>query len=244
MNAVDPRRPRRASTDDRRRRVPVRLTTLVLLLVMGSLGCQSFWEGTRERERLFALENARTQTGRGQCQAALASLDRAQARLDLGLYSRESTIARARCYDRLGLTELATAHRRLATDFYTDEPMALPAADGSSIFRVKKIAPGSFSRPPSWLKMPPPRYSPYAQRSKIVGRVVVSFELAGNDTPRKIRVLEMPHPLLATWAIESISLGEPKKKQGAPLMPGGRYVTTFLFEWRWAKEEPEAAFDS
>lgn len=247
MKSVAPREVQPVPRSDRARteRSRTRLLPLALLLALGALGCQTFWDGARERERLFALENARTQTGRGQCQAALASLDRAQARLDLGLYARESTLARARCYDKLGWTELATAHRRLATDFYTDEPMALPAADGSSVFRVKQVNEGGYSRPPSWLKLPPPRYSPYAQRSKIVGRVVVSFELAGNDKPRRIRVLEMPHPLLATWAIEAISLGDPKKKPDSVLlMPGGRYVTTFLFEWRWAKEEPEAPFDS
>lgn len=218
---------------------------VALCVLVAQIGCTTFWERTRERERIFALEKARTATGRGQCAQALASLDRAQARLDLGLYSRESTLARVRCYEKLGMDELASAHRRLANDFYTDEPMALPAADGSSIFRVKTVPDVGFTRPPSWLKFPAPRYSPYAQRSDIVGRVVVSFELAGNDRPRKIRVLEMPHPLLATWTIEAIASAEPKKKEGtATLMPGGRYVTTFVFEWRWAQEEQESEFDS
>ncbi len=203
------------------------------------------WDRVRENEREFAMEAARTQTGRGQCREALSSIDRAQARLDLGLYARESTLARARCYEKLGQDALATAHRRLLTDFYTDEPMALPEADGSSVFRVKSIPSGGFDRPPAWLKIPPPRYTPYAQRSKIVGRIVISFELAKNDRPKRIRVLEMSHPLLATWAIEAIAASEPKKKDDTPnLMPGGRYVTTFLFEWRWAKEVPQNELDS
>ncbi len=218
---------------------------VALCVLVAQIGCTTFWDRTRERERIFALEKARTQTGRGQCAQALASLDRAQARLDLGLYARESTLARVRCYEKLGLDELASAHRRLADDFYTEEPMALPNADGSSVFRVKTVPAGGFSRPPSWLKFPAPRYSQYAQRSDIVGRVVVSFELAGNDRPRKIRILEMPHPLLATWTIEAIASAEPKKKEGtATLMPGGRYVTTFVFEWRWAEEQQESEFDS
>lgn len=221
------------------------LVSCSLGLVVALLGCTTFWDQTRERERIFALENARTQTGRGQCAQALASLDRAQARLDLGLYARESTLARVRCYEKLGMNELASAHRRLAEDFYSEEPLALPEPDGSSIFRVKTVSDGGFSRPPSWLKIPAPRYSPYAQRSDIVGRVVVSFELAGNDRPRKIRILEMPHPLLASWTIEAIASAEPKKKKDtATLMPGGRYVTTFVFEWRWAQEEQESEFDS
>lgn len=228
----------------------VRLTslirlTLILLLALSQVSCSTFWDRNREMERMFSLNNARTQTGRGQCAAGLASLDRAQARIDLGAYARESTLARARCYEKLGQHELAAAHRRLATDFYTEEPMAFPDPDGSSIFRVKTLSGSGYERPPSWLKFSAPRYSPYAQRSKIVGRVVVAFELAGNDKPRKIRVLEMPHPLLATWAIEAIAAAEAKKKEGTTtLMPGGRYVTTFVFEWRWAKEEQESEFDS
>jgi len=220
-------------------------TALVVCLALLQAGCASFWDANRERERIFALNNARTQTGRGQCEEALASLDRSQARIDLGPYARESTLARIRCYEKLGLVEFASAHRRMITDFYTDEPMAFPDPDGSSIFRVKTISDRGYERPPSWLAFPAPRYSPYAQRSKIVGRVVVAFELAGNNTPRKIRVLEMTHPLLATWTIESIASGRPKKKNGTTvLMPGGRYVTTFVFEWRWAKEAQEEEFDS
>lgn len=233
---------RRRNVAPRRRRA---LAMCLALIALGAVGCQSMWDRVRERERLFALDTARTQTGRGQCPQALQSLDRAQARLDLGAYARESTVARARCYEKLGMTEMASAHRRLVDDFYTDEPMAYPDADGTSIFRVKQVSPGGYDRPPKWLKVPEPRYSAYARRSKIIGRVVIAFELAGNDRPRKIRVLEMPHPLLATWAIESIAQSKPKKKKDSPdLMPGGRYVTTFVFQWRWAGESRDEPLDS
>ena len=216
-----------------------------LLLALSLSGCTGMWDVVRESERGNFVDMARTQSKRGQCSEALGSLDRAQARLDLGSYSRESTVARARCYEKVGAESMAYAHRRLIDDFYTEEPMALPEADGSSVFRVKLIPSGGFSRPPGWVVFPEPRYSPYAQRSKIVGRVVVSFEIASNDRTKKIRVLEMPHPLLATWAIESVALGRVKNRpEGVNLMPGGRYVTTFLFEWRWAKEAPEEEFDS
>ena len=221
------------------------LAFLLFVAAVGSVGCQSMWDTHRENERLFSLDAARTHSNRGQCVKALAELDRAQARIDLGPYSRESTLARLRCYEKLGMNELASAHRRLLTDFYTDEPMAYPEADGASIFRVKTISKGGYDRPPAWLKISPPRYPEFARRSKIIGRVVVSFELAGNDKPRSIRVLEMPHPLLATWAIEAITGAKGKKKEGAKeLMPGGRYVTTFLFHYRWAKEMPSEPLDS
>ena len=198
------------------------------------------WKRVREQERVYAVGDARTQAQRGQCAEALASLDRAQARMDLGGYARESTLARIRCYEKLGLDELAQGHRRLVTDFYTDEPRALPEADGSSIFRAKDVDATEYERVPSILELKQPRYSAYASRSKIVGRVVVSFQLAGNGRPTKLRVLEMPHPLLATWAMEAIAQAKPKRGADAStLPPGGKYVATFVFEWRWAKGEEE-----
>ena len=56
----------------------------------------------------------------------------------------------------------------------------------------------------------------------------------------------MPHPLLASMAIEAIAQAKPKKKKkdSPELMPGGRFVTTFIFEYRWAKEQPEEKLDS
>ncbi|GEM_PF-4447014 len=221
------------------------LSSLLASLLVFATGCQSMWDRHRENERLFALDSARTHTNRGQCSKAINELDRAQARIDLGAYSKESTLARARCYDKLGLTEMATAHRRMITDFYTDQPMAYPEADGTSVFRVRTVPKGGFDRPPAWLKIASPRYPEFARRSKIIGRVVVSFELAGNDKTRAVRVLEMSHPLLATWAVEAVVQANPKKKKGSPeLMPGGRFVTTFVFEYRWAKEVPQEPLDS
>jgi uncharacterized protein YceK len=218
---------------------------LALALLVSLSGCASVWDRVRENERSMSVASARTEAKRGQCAEALDSLDRAQARIDLGAYARESTIARARCYEKLGLDTLAYAHRRMIDDFYTQEPMAYPAADGSSVFRVTSLPEGGFERPPSWLAFPEPRYSRYAQRSKIVGRVVVAFELASNDSPRNIRVLEMPHPLLATWAAEAVSQARTRKKPAdANLMPGGQYVVTFVFEWRWARQAPEEDLDS
>ena len=222
----------------------VAMIALLLVLLAAQSGCQSMRQRLRERERLFALETARTQTRRGQCSAGLSSLDRAQAKLEIGRYARESINARARCYEKLGLTELASAHRRLIDDFYTNEPMALPEANDSSIFRVATIRDAGYERPPSWLEIPRPRYSPSAQRSKIVGRVVIAFELTSNGRTEKIRVLEMPHPLLATWAIEAVSRAKKKKRskdtEPNPLiMPGDIYATTFVFHWRWAVGEEQ-----
>jgi hypothetical protein len=224
------------------------MIALLSSLFVAQSGCQNLSQWLREQERHSAIKTAHTQTQRGQCDEGLRSLDRAQAKLEIGRYARVASAARTRCYEILGLTEVARAHRRLIDDFYTREPMALPEADGSSIFRVSKLRSAGYERPPNWLGIPPPRYSPSARRSKIVGRVVIAFELTEDGRTKKIRVLEMPHPLLATWAIEAVSqAGKKKRSKGSQgnllAMSGDVYVTTFVFYWRWAVEEEEDEYD-
>lgn len=219
---------------------PSVLVAFVALLALSSSGCGSMWDRVRENERGFALENARTEAKRGQCLEALDSLDRAESIMAIDRFALEATQIRIRCYEKLGLMEQQSAHRRLLDDFYSEEPMAFPAADGSSVFRVDENAPTRFDRAPSWLKIERPRYTPYAQRSKIVGRVVIAFSLAANGRTTRIRILEMPHPLLAAWAIEAIAEAKPKRKGQIPVIESDRfYVTTFNFEWRWADEGAE-----
>ena len=222
------------------------IAVLVLLLVVPVFGCGSMWNRVRENERAFALENARTQAKRGKCADALVSLDRAEAVMAIDRFAIESLQIRIRCYEKLGHDEAMSAHRRLLEDFYTEEPMAFPAHDGSSVFRAHESAPIRFERPPSWLEIHRPRYTPYAQRSKIVGRVVVIFALAPSGRTTRIRVLEMPHPLLASWAIEAIVQAKPARamKDKVPVLESERtFVATFNFEWRWA-DEPEVTYPS
>ncbi len=217
------------------------LAVLALLLMLPLFGCGSMWSRLRENERGFALENARTQSKRGKCAEALDDLDRAESVMAIDRFAIESLQIRIRCYEKLERSEEMSAHRRLLEDFYTEEPMAFPAHDGSSVFRAHEGAPIQFERPPSWLQIERPRYTPYAQRSKIVGRVVISFGLAPNGKTTKIRILEMPHPLLASWAIESVARAKPARamKDKVPVLESDRsFVTTFNFEWRWA-DEPE-----
>ena len=154
-------------------------------------------------------------------------------------FAIEAIQLRIRCYEKLGLPELRAAHRRLLEDYYAEEPMAFPASDGSSVFRVQSGSPTRFDRAPSWLAITRPRYTPYAQRSKIIGRVVATFGLANNGKTTRIRILEMPHPLLASWAIEAIAQAKPKRgmKGQVPVIESSRdFVATFNFEWRWASE--------
>jgi hypothetical protein len=221
----------------RSRPVQVAVLAALFLLLVTSSACNLMWRRVSERERLYAVESARHEIESGHCVGGLESLDRAEAKLDIGLFAREAVESRSRCYEKLGMQELATAHRRLLSDFYTTEPMALPDADGSSVFRVSNSSVSKYELPPGWLKMESPRYSEYARRAKIVGRVIVAFNLAKDGKPRRIRVLEMPHPLLASWAIEAIARSEPKEKRKPVILPGVRYFASFNFEWRWAKSK-------
>jgi len=209
------------------------------VLVVVCAGCAGFWEHSRERERAFAASSARSEIERGNCAKALSLLDRAQARLDLGTFARESTRARMECYRQLDLQELASGHRRLLADFYTDEPQAFPAADGSSVFRASNVDPRGFLPPPPGFELAAPRHSSAASRSKIFGRAVASFEITGGGRITRIRVLEMPHPLLATRAMEALvhstAADGTSSRTGTR---GGPYVVVFQFQSRWGGRRP------
>lgn len=227
----------------RSRRVAPALLPVALAAILALSGCTSFWARVRENERAFAVEKARNQAKRGQCVEALDALDRAEAVMVIDRFAIEAIQTRIRCYEKLGQSELESAHRRLIDDYYREEPMAFPIRGGSSVFRVQDGVPTRFERPPSWLEIARPRYTPHAQRSKIVGRVVVEFGLGEKGKTERIRVLEMAHPLLASWAIEAVAQAKPKrgKKDEIPILETDlSYVTTFNFEWRWADDpEPE-----
>jgi hypothetical protein len=216
-------------------RITLSIAILLSLVIGANLGCGGFWKRVRESERNNSVSNARTYSKRGNCEKALNSLNRATARLDIGAFGKEATTLRMRCYERQERWAAARAHQRLLDDFYSDEDPAYPAADGSSVFRVKSIKNVKWENPPAAIEVAPPFYSETARRSYIDGRVVISFELSPDGTAKSIRVFEMPHPLLASWAIEAIeAVKKSKKHQNTLLLPGGHYLTTFVFEYRWA----------
>ena len=230
--------------------IPVRLVLMlgsVVLSTSSLVGCQSMWERVRENERSLSIDAARTNAKRGNCAPALQDLDRAEAIMAIDQFALEAIQMRIRCYEKLGANELRAAHRRLLDDFYTEHPMAFPASDGSSSFRAQGALPQRIERAPSWFTIARPRYTPYAQRSKIVGRVVVTFGLAANGKTTDIRILEMPHPLLASWAIDAVAAAKPARgmKNKIPVIESDRaYLSTFNFEWRWADEPEETSSSS
>ncbi len=215
------------------------ISTIIALAVVLSLsvGCAGMWKRVRENERTNAVSNSRTFSKNGRCSRALASLDRAEAKLEIGPFGQEATVLRIRCYERQERWAVARAHQRLLEDFYAQDNPSYPVADGSSVFRVSKLPKIDFEKPPEALEMKSPVYSEPARRSYITGRVVISFKLGVDNRAKAIRVLEMPHPLLATWAIEAIERTEKKRKfRDTLLAPGGHYIATYSFQYRWAEE--------
>lgn len=220
-----------------KQRITLATAILLSILIGSSLGCGGFWKRVRESERNNSVSNARTYAKRGDCEKAINSLNKATARLDIGAFGKEATTLHMRCYERQERWAAARAHQRLLDDFYTEEDPAYPRADGLSVFRVKSIRDVKYENPPSAFEIAPPLYSDTARRSYIDGRVVISFELTADGKAKAIRVFEMPHPLLASWAIEAIEAGKrSKKNEDKLLLPGGHYLTTFVFEYRWANE--------
>lgn len=220
------------------------LSIFLVSCLLQASGCSTFWDRVRENEREFAVSSARTYARQGKCIEALDATDRASARIDIGPFAEEAIQIRIRCYERLGRINASRAHVRLLEDFYSGQNPSYPDADGRSVFRVSGIRGEDYTAPPSSIEMQPPNFPAYARRSRILGRVIVAFELDRMDRPHKIRVLEMPHPLLATWTIEAVERsGKKKNDKTSVIVPGGHYIATYSFEYRWAKQLPGEQVD-
>jgi hypothetical protein len=215
------------------------LVACVLLAALAS-GCTSFWASIREQERGHAAKNAEMRIARGDCRGAMRSLERAQASAELGSYATESTLTKAQCLDRIGEREQSRAHYRLLRDFYPafrperiakefgekDESLELALGEAPALGGLHALDLGE------------PRYSPSADRSQLGGPVLVRFWVAEDGSIRDVRVLEMPHPLLASWAIEAVV--KSKLEKGAFVELPRAVVTRFVFQTRAPRSEPTA----
>ena len=85
------------------------------------------------------------------------------------------------------------------------------------------------------LELGEPRYSMSADRSQLSGRVLVRFWVGERGEIRDIRVLEMPHPLLASWAIEAVAKSKMEKGHDAELPRA--VMTRFVFQTRKQRRE-------
>jgi hypothetical protein len=201
-----------------------------LLLAGLCLGCAPFWASVREQERGHAAKNAEMRIARGDCRGAIPSLERAQATRELGLYAAASTLSKAQCLERMGEREQSRAHYRLLRDFYSDFRAERVAHEFGEMDRSLELALGEAPALGGLqaLKLEKPRYSPYADRSQLGGPVLVRFWVAENGSIRDIRVLDMPHPLLASWAIEAVA--KSKLAKDAVVNLPRAVVTRFVFQ--------------
>ena len=215
----------------------------LLLLVSGAWACQSFWQGVRERERHYSIDHARDSVQRGNCVKAMISLERAQSSGDLGSFEAESIWLKARCLKRLGRGRESLAHMRMLGDFHADsqyadalpEPVthelaALPLAD------ARKSA-WSLSTP-SNLDIPSARYSRAAERYHLTGGVRVLYSVERDGSVADLRVIKSAHPLLASWAIESLASAE-VKDDGQKPSASRRGASDFVFASRWENSDED-----
>ncbi len=208
------------------------------LLVAGlSTACAPFWSAIREQERGHAANNADMRIARGDCRGALPSLERAQASAELGTYGAASTLSKAQCLDHLGEREQSRAHYRLLRDFYPDfRPQRVAhefAEKDASLELELGKAPALGSLPD--LDLAEPRYSASADRSHLGGAVLVRFWVNEAGTTQNIRVLDMAHPLLASWSIEAVAMGKLEKDAVVDLPRA--VVARFVFQTRLERLE-------
>ena len=106
-----------------------------------------------------------------------------------------------------------------------DGPLALAIAQLPSVEPLPELA------------LAQPRYSASADRSQLGGAVLVRFWVREDGGTQDIRVLEMPHPLLASWAIEAVAGAKVTEVSTAALPRAG--VRRFVFQTR--RERMEAS---
>jgi tetratricopeptide (TPR) repeat protein len=175
----------------------MRARSVLPLLLLLLWGCTHPWDRLREWERQNAIDGARAEVERGDCAAALSTLERAQSANDLASFGAESVWRKALCLQRLSRSEEALAHWRLLFEqfpsFEVEPRVSAPALSHSG---------AAHPRSP---KLPKPRYSDSARRSGVHGDVVVEYRVDEQGVVRDIRVVPPAHPLLASFAIEGVA---------------------------------------
>lgn len=218
---------------------------LLVLVLCVSTGCGSFWASVREGERNRSEKQANSYFKAGRCERALEQLDRSEAAQDLGSYGADATYQRAVCLEKLGHKEAARANYLMVVDFYPESRVKSLALGKLGRSKVR----GEFSKDqaglspaplPSQVEVPNSRYSEAAERSGLVGDTVLVFTLEADQSVSGIRVVEMGHPLLASWAIESVSQVT-LRESAAPLSLPMQTVTRIIFSSHWHGDGEEAS---
>ena len=229
-----------------RRGIPSLRRLLLLGLVLalsGAWACQSFWQGVRERERHYSIDHARDEAQRGNCGRAMVSLERAQSSGDLGSFAAESIWLKARCLERLGRQRESLAHLRMLGDFHADsqyvDALPKPVSDELAAFPLAdaRKSAGELATPAN-LDIPRARYSRAADRYQLTGGVRVLYSVQRDGSVSDLRVIESAHPLLASWAIESLAGAKLKDDDKKP-SASRRGASDFVFSSKWEDSEED-----
>jgi tetratricopeptide (TPR) repeat protein len=232
--------------DDIPARHSVRVATVALLCALVALsGCNGMWEALRRSEQRMAANRARTLEQKGDCEAALESLERAQGVAELGAFAAESTWLKARCLERMDRHQEALAHWRLLVDFFPESRYA-QRVDASVRAEPGDPDANPIRGPaPRALSIAQPRYSHTARRSHLTGSVVLTYRIRSAGEVDEIRVIELAHVLLASWAIEAIARAEWHSKHARELELPLWATSSFRFEHIWAEPDGnDAAADA
>ena len=217
---------------------------LLIVTVLIGAGCGSFWVSVREGERTGAVKNANKYFKQGRCDRVLDQLDQAEAARDLGPYGAQATYQRAVCLENLGHAVSARANYWMVVDFYPESPMKPMAleklgrtGDRNSLAAFRQGL--SSVRVVPQIEIPSPRYSETAERSGLVGSAVVVFTMGADEKVSDIRVVQMDHPLLASWSIEAVDRATIAEGATPPDLPV-QTITQLVFSSIWHGEEREA----
>ena len=210
---------------------------LLVLVLCFAMGCASFWDGVREDERDRAQAQANRYFKEDRCELVLAKLDRAESADDPGRYAAVATYQRAVCLSKLGRNTEARAHYLMLADFYPDDSLtrrALAGLGGSApaldLSEARATVPSLLTS--SGIEIPAPRYTQTAERSKLVGSVIALFTVGPKGEVSEIRVIDMSHPLLASWSIEAVARAKLKKGTWGLSLPM-KTVTHLVFSSHW-----------
>jgi len=149
------------------------------------------------------------------------------------------------CLEKLGYKQAARANYLMILDFYPEsrvKPLAMEKLAGPEFRDDFSKGLGGFSPVPmpSQVEMPSSRYSEAAERSGLVGDTVLVFTLEADQSVSGIRVVKMEHPLLASWAIESVSQATLREK-AAPLPLPMQIITRIVFSSHWHGDGQEVS---
>jgi len=179
----------------------------LLLCIPWQVACAGLWERIQRFEHAQSWSHAVELAQSNRCEDALVSIERAQnSRTLTRRFAAESTLLKGHCLEQTGRAREARAHYRFIRDFLGDSRIAqsLPA---EGMDETAWGSPSLERAPRVETTLPHARYSTEARVAGITGDVRVQYRVDASGRAEQIRVVNEAHPLLASWAIESVARG-------------------------------------